>query len=154
MVGRPLELGFDDLSQIAAEFQVDDVSRHVPGRAGAGVRLAAVLDIAQVRPEANYLTLHADRDDFHVSIPLAPVLNEAILVYRMGAEELSAKAGGPVRLLIPAATLCKTSELDECANVKYLSRLELTARKGMDTRPQNEAEHEELHARRQEQGDD
>jgi hypothetical protein len=36
--------------------------------------------------------------------------------------------------------------LDECANVKYLSRIELTERRGRDTRPADEKAHEALHA--------
>ena len=30
------------------------------------------------------MTLHADRDDFHVSVPLGPVREQGIVVYRLG----------------------------------------------------------------------
>ncbi len=77
-------------------------------------------------PEANYLTLHADRDDFHVSIPLQAVRGEGIVVYRLGEGPLGPKQGGPIRFLIRDPSACHTGELDDCANVKYLSRIELT----------------------------
>src|SRR5271157_714452 len=41
---------------------------------------------------------------------------------------------------------CPTDELDDCANVKYLSHIELSVRRGRDTRPQNEEEHAKLHS--------
>jgi hypothetical protein len=43
----------------------------------------------------------------------------------------------------PAA--CHTDELDDCANVKFVDRIELTAGKGRDTRPEDEQEHAALH---------
>lgn len=147
LVGRELRLTFDDLTGLPESAQVVDVSRRVPGRVGDGVTLASVLRLAEPKPEANYLTLHADRDDFHVSIPLPPVIDQAILVYRVGESPLSPQAGGPIRMLIPDPTACGTGELDDCANVKYLSRIELCERKGKDTRPLDEAEHAALHAR-------
>ena len=42
---------------------------------------------------------------------------------------------------------CHTAEVDECANVKYVERIELTAEKGHDNRPHDGAEHAALHAR-------
>ena len=107
--------------------------------------LEAILDRAGVRPEANYVTLHADRDDFHVSVPLGPVREQGIVVYRLGEGRLGIEQGGPIRFLIRDPSACHTGELDECANVKYLSRIELTTRRGRDTRPETEAEHAELH---------
>src|ERR1700740_2079324 len=55
------------------------------------------------------------------------------------------KDAGPIRFLVRDPTVCHTGELDECANVKYLSRIELTTRRGRDTRPTTEAEHQGLH---------
>ena len=109
------------------------------------MELDAILEQAGVHPQANYLTLHADRDDFHVSIPLQPVREQGIVVYRLGTGPLGAEHGGPIRFLVRDPSACQTGELDECANVKYLSRIELTTRRGRDTRPTDEAEHAELH---------
>ena len=38
-------------------------------------------------------------------------------------------------------------EIDECANVKYLDHIELTAGKGHDNRPHDEQQHAALHAK-------
>ena len=99
-VERPLELRFDDLEGLPESFRVADVSRFHPSRKGDGVALEAILERARPRPEANYLTLHADRDDFHVSVPLEAVRGEAVVVYKLGGGGLGAEHGGPVRFLI------------------------------------------------------
>src|SRR5262249_32730453 len=125
--------------------RVRDVSRFHPSRQGDGVLLEAILEQAGVHGEANYLTLHADRDDFPVSVPLEEVRRQGILVYRLGPDLLGAEHGGPVRFLVQDRAACHTGELDECANVKYLSRIELTSRRGRDTRPTTEAEHAAIH---------
>lgn len=144
-VESPLELSFDDLAGLPESAQVRDVSRFHPSRRGDGVTLESLLERARPRPEANYLTLHADRDDFHVSIPLAAVREECVVVYRLGADRLSPEQGGPIRFLIRDPAACHTDELDDCANVKYLSRIELSVRRGRDTRPADEAAHAALH---------
>jgi DMSO/TMAO reductase YedYZ molybdopterin-dependent catalytic subunit len=144
-VEQPLDLLYEDLAGLPEEDQVRDVARFHPGRQGDGVWLEALLRRARPRAEANYLTLHADRDDFHVSIPLAAVRGEGVVVFRKGAERLGADQGGPVRFLIRDPAACHTDELDDCANVKYLSRIELTVRRGRDTRPADEGAHAALH---------
>jgi DMSO/TMAO reductase YedYZ molybdopterin-dependent catalytic subunit len=145
LVEQPLELRFDDLAGLPSEAQVSDMSRFQPKRQGDGVTLEALLALARPHPEANYLTLHADRDDFHVSIPLAAVRGEGIVVYKLGPDRLGPQHGGPIRFLIRDPAACHTDELDDCANVKYLSRIELTRRRGRDTRPADEAAHAALH---------
>jgi DMSO/TMAO reductase YedYZ molybdopterin-dependent catalytic subunit len=145
LVERPLRLSRADLDAIPESARVPDVSRFHPKRQGDGVRLDAILDRVGVRPEANYVTLHADRDDFHVSVPLEPLRDQGIIVYRLGDGGLDPEHGGPIRFLVRDPTVCHTGELDECANVKYLSRIELTSRRGRDTRPTTESEHEALH---------
>ena len=146
-VEEPLNLTFDDLRGLPAADQVADVSRFQPSRKGDGVMLEALLRLCRPRSEANYLTLHAARDDFHVSIPLAATRGEGIVVYRLGGAPLGPAQGGPVRFLIRDPAACQTGELDDCANVKYLDRIELTARRGRDTRPADDEEHAALHER-------
>jgi DMSO/TMAO reductase YedYZ molybdopterin-dependent catalytic subunit len=144
-VESPVNLSYEDLASLPELFQVRDVSRFHPQRKGDGVALEALLERARPRPEANYLTLHADRDDFHVSIPLEAVRQECVIVYRLGGGPLGLEHGGPVRFLIRDPAACHTDELDDCANVKYLNRIELTTRRGRDTRPADEAAHAVLH---------
>lgn len=145
-VERALSLTFDELARWPEPAQVADVSRFHPKRAGDGVTLESILAHAQPRAEARYLTLHADRDDFHVSVPLELVRREGIVVYKHGETPLGPERGGPVRFLIRDPLVCHTGELDDCANVKYLSRIELTAERGRDTRPADDASHAALHA--------
>jgi DMSO/TMAO reductase YedYZ molybdopterin-dependent catalytic subunit len=146
-VERPAALSFDDLAALDGAYQVPDVSRIDPKRKGDGVTLAGLL--AHVRPHgsARYLTLHSSSDDFHASIPLDAVRERAILIYRLDGAPLPASAGGPVRFFIPDFAACHTSEVDECANVKFVDRIEFTAQRGADNRPHDEKQHAELHER-------
>ena len=151
-VERPLRLTFADLEVLPEPAQVRDVSRYHPTRPGDGVTLDALLDRAGVLPAANYVTLHAERDDFHVSVPLEPLHGQGIVVYRLGSGPLGLEHGGPIRFLIRDPSACHTDQLDDCANVKYLSRIELTPRRGRDTRPADEKAHEALHQAQAQQG--
>ncbi len=144
-VASPLELTFADLAALPQ--QIADVSRFHPKRQGDGVALQSILERAQPLAEASYLTLHAEQDDFHVSVPLAAVRGEGIVVYHHGGQPLGSDRGGPIRFLIGDPAACHTDELDDCANVKYVSRIELSAGKGRDTRPRNDEEHDRLHDR-------
>ena len=144
-VQHPRSLTFDDLSAIAAEHQIADVSRLIPGRKGDAVKLSGILELVQPRSTARYLGLHASADNFHASIPLAAVVDRALVIYRLEGQPLPAKTGGPVRFFIPDFAACHTGEIDECANVKFVDSLELTVEKGFDNRPHDGASHEELH---------
>jgi DMSO/TMAO reductase YedYZ molybdopterin-dependent catalytic subunit len=146
-VGQRLELTLEDFVGFSEPDQVRDVSRFQPKRSGDGVRLGALLSRAQPNERATYLTLHASRDDFAASIPLAEVLDEGIVVYQADGAPLPVERGGPIRFLIRNPAACKTAELDDCANVKFVDRIELTDGRGRDTRPRDEDEHADLHAR-------
>ncbi len=134
-VERPLRLTFADLAGFPESAQVRDVSRFHSTRKGDGVSFDALLERAGVLPTANYLTLHADRDDFHVSVPLEPLRGQGIVVYRLGPGPLGLEHGGPIRFLIRDPAACHTDQLDECANVKYLKphRADRKARAGHAT---------------------
>lgn len=145
-VENPGQWNFEDLAAFPESEQIQDVSRFPSRKAGDGVTLESIL--ARVKPsaEASYLTLHSSKDDFHVSVPLGPVRGEAVIVYALNGSSLPESKGGPFRFLIRDPSACHTSELDDCANVKFLDRIELSADKGVDTRPQDETEHAALHA--------
>ena len=148
-VTQPRALTFADLAAIPAEHQVPDVSRLVPGRKGDAVKLSGLLALVEPQPGAKYLGLHSSTDDFHASIPLDAVAERALVIYRLDGQPLPAKAGGPVRFFIPDFASCHTHEIDECANVKFVDRIELTAERGFDNRPHDGAEHAALHAKEQ-----
>lgn len=144
-VEQPLELTFKDLAAFPESDQVRDVSRFHPKRPGDGVTLEALLARARPRPTATYVTLHASADHFAASVPLEAIRAEGIIVYQLDGKPLPPEKGGPLRFLIRDPAACHTDELDDCANVKFVDRIELTAGRGLDTRPRDEAEHQRLH---------
>ncbi|MGC3971479.1 MAG: molybdopterin-dependent oxidoreductase [Pirellulales bacterium] len=146
-VSRPVRLDAAELAEIAAAFQVPDVSVLDPKRSGRAVRLAGLLQRAGARDDAAWLTLHSETDDFHASIPLAAVRERAVVIYSLDGGPLPTKAGGPFRFFIADHAACKTHEIDECANVKFVDRIELSRERGHDNRPHDEAEHAALHER-------
>lgn len=145
LVETPVRLSFADFSAMPDGVQVADVSRFVKGKAGDAVTLESILQLARPLPTADHVTLHASRDDFHVSVPLEEIRAVGLLVYRLEGAPVEPKKGGPFRLVIKDHTACHTSQLDDCANVKFLDRIELSHRKGRDTRPLTDEEHAALH---------
>jgi 2-dehydropantoate 2-reductase len=146
-VNQPRKLTWADFQSLDAEFQVPDVSRLDPKRQGTAVKLEGALGLAGVKPSAKYLTLHARADDFHASVPLASVRERGLLIYQLNGQPLPLSAGGPVRFYIPDFAACHSAEVDECANVKFVDRLELSTERGFDNRPEDERQHAELHER-------
>lgn len=144
-VESPQELTIEDLRAIDHLFQVPDMSQIDAGRQGRAVKLAGLLHLVGAKDSALYLGLHARADDFHASIPLEPVRERGLLIYEIDGRPLSTKAGGPVRFYIPDFAACHTDEIDECANVKFVDHIELTAAKGFDNRPEDDEQHEALH---------
>ena len=128
--------------------QVPDLSQLMPGKRGGGVRLTALLDAAGAMPTSKYLTLESE-DGFGASIPLKAVADQSIVAYRDGAAPLSTAAGGPMRFYIVDVAACGVDHIDQCANVKHLLRIHLSAEPGRDTRPTTEQSHEALHERDQ-----
>ncbi len=147
LVQNPLSLTFSEFTALPGDAQVADVSRLAKGKGGDAVTLESILALACPLAEADHLTLHASRDDFHVSVPLAEIRAVGLLVYRFEGAPLDVKKGGPFRLVLKEYTACHTSQLDDCANVKFLDRIELTRRRGPDTRPTTAEEHAALHAK-------
>ncbi|MFG0318392.1 MAG: molybdopterin-dependent oxidoreductase [Planctomycetota bacterium JB042] len=116
------------------------------------MRLAALLDRVRPTARATHLTLHASKDDFHASIPLDEVRERGLVVFRLEGAPLADEAGGPFRFLIVDAASCRAAEVDTCANVKFVDRLELTAGRGDDNRPTTPRDHRKLHASTAEEG--
>jgi len=144
-VERPQSLTTTDFASLDERHQIRDVSRIDPKRRGDAVTLAGLLELAGARPTAKYLTLHAEADDFHASIPLEAVRERGFVIYQVDGSPLPVSAGGPARFYIRDFAACQIDEVDECANVKFLDRMELTAERGHDTRPTDEDEHAALH---------
>ena len=142
LVEHSMELAYADLSAMPG--QIADVSALAPGREGVAVRFSAILDAAGLRDGAQFVTLEAE-GDFVASIPLAPVADQAVIIYGLSGAPLPEDKGGPLRFLIPNPAACGTAEVDQCANVKWLRSIELSAERGRDVRPSTKRAHAALH---------
>lgn len=134
-----------DLAAIDSHWQIDDVSQVDSKRSGGAIWLRGILEVAEVLPGAKYITLHSERDDFHASLPLEAVFERGMLIYRDKNQPLPVTAGGPVRFFIRDHTACQATEIDECANVKYVEEIEFSQQKRFDNRPIDDASHAALH---------
>ena len=143
LAARPKEFDFQALAALPG--QIPDISRALPGRQGGGVRLAALLDGVGPLPNAGYITLEAEGGSFSASVPLQPIRDQAIVAYRLGDGPLPVEKGGPVRFFIADMESCGVAEVDACANVKYLARIDLSEGPGHDLRPKTQKAHETLH---------
>jgi 2-dehydropantoate 2-reductase len=132
-VQKPHEFAFAELAGLPE--QILDVGSLIPGRQGGAIWLRNLLDATGTHPHATHVTLHATDGDFSASLPLAAVRDRALIVYRMGEASLPVEQGGPIRFLIVDAEACGLSEIDTCANVKFLGSIQVTQGPGVDTRP-------------------
>jgi DMSO/TMAO reductase YedYZ molybdopterin-dependent catalytic subunit len=130
-VERALTFGFVDLA--ALPDQVAQVGTLIPGHDGSAVRLRALLEVAGVRAHATHITFSASADNFSASVPLAAVIDRAVLVYRQGLEPLSTQQGGPVRLFITDVESYDVESLNACTNMKDLDHICLTVAPEVDT---------------------
>ena len=142
LIRAPRTYDFAGLS--ALPDQIADVSELAAGRVGGAVRLRTLIDRSGADAGAAFITLFAE-GDYSASVPLGAVIDQAILIYRLGDGPLPAAQGGPIRFLIPDVAACQTAEVDSCANVKFLRRIELGRERGPDSRPRTKASHAELH---------
>jgi len=138
-------LTWEDLTAIDSRWQIPDVSQLDPKRSGSAVWMRGILDVAKVCSEAQYMTLHSMRDDFHASLPLHAVVDRGMFIYQHAENPLPIAAGGPIRFFIPDFSACHSAEVDECANVKFVERIEFSREKGFDNRPLDDTSHEALH---------
>jgi DMSO/TMAO reductase YedYZ molybdopterin-dependent catalytic subunit len=112
--------------------QIDDVSTLIPGRDGSAVWLRDVLAQSGLKPSARFATLASGDGKFAISVPLQPLLERAMLVYRKGDAPLPVAKGGPVRLLLTGKVECEAPDIDACAMVKGLARIRVTAEQESD----------------------
>ena len=145
-VERPLRLTFADLANLPGTAQVHDVSRFHPTRKGDGANFDVILDKAGVLPSANYLTLHADRDDFHVSVPLEPLRGQGIRRLSPRPESAGSRAWRPDPLLDSRPGRLPHRPVRRVRQREIPEPHRAHRRRGRDTRPADEQAHEELHA--------
>jgi hypothetical protein len=106
---------------------VSEVAAYAGGAHGRGVRLAAIVACAQVRPWALYLNLETRDEAFAAAVFRKDVEELAIIVYAIGDEVIPRELGGPFRLVIPGYH-------DECRDLSDVARLEFSRDAGRDTR--------------------
>jgi hypothetical protein len=123
---------FDHSDLRALPAQVDDVASLIPGRAGGAVWLRELLAAAGLKPSAKFATLASQDGKFAICVPLQPLLDRALLVYREGDDPLPNGKGGPVRVLLTGKIECQAEDLDACATVKGLGRIRVTAEREPD----------------------
>jgi 2-dehydropantoate 2-reductase len=107
--------------------------------------LAALLAAAGPQRDAAYMTLSTADGSFSASVPMAIVAERGIVVYGLNGAPLPEAKGGPVRFYIQDVDSCGVADLDKCANVKHLARIELSKTPGRDHRPKTKKAHEALH---------
>jgi DMSO/TMAO reductase YedYZ molybdopterin-dependent catalytic subunit len=112
--------------------QIEDVSTIIPGREGSAVWLRDLLAQAGLKPSARFATLASGDGRFAISIPLQPLLERAVLVYRKGDAPLPSSSGGPVRVLLTGKVECEAPDIDACAMVKGLGRIRVTPEREAD----------------------
>jgi DMSO/TMAO reductase YedYZ molybdopterin-dependent catalytic subunit len=125
LVERPMNLDYQAIQQLPSVsdfYTLQCISNPVGGDLWGnaywrGVRLADLLEQAELKPGVRKVVFHA-ADDYTDSITLDHALNAgAILAYEMNGAPLEKVHGFPARLLIPGIFGMK--------NVKWITRVEL-----------------------------
>ena len=101
LAGGDLSLSSDDCRSFSTEHQIADVGAFASGVRGEGVRLAALIDRARVRPEALYLNVRNRSETFAAALFRRYVEELGIVVYAFEGAPLTSDQGGPFRLVLP-----------------------------------------------------
>ena len=125
---QPITLDAAALEKLPVEHQVPDVSTLLPGMKGRGIRVKGLLEVPALAIGADHATFHSQDGQFAASLTVKQAIEHGILIYQLDGEPLSEQKGGPFRLVTPGLG-------DLCANVKGVTRIELTKGLGKDTRP-------------------
>ncbi len=122
-----------------------------PRRTGRAIKLRALLELAGVSEKAAFITLHAAADDFSCehSAGRSPRSSRGDLSARRCT--IDQQSWWSISLSHSDHAACKTAEIDECANVKFIDTIELSIERGHDNTTSEERAHAELHRRQAEQ---
>ena len=131
-LARPIAFDRAALARIPPEAQVTDSSTLIAGSAGKGVRVKQILDSLSCEPDADHITFHSSDGRFSASLTLEQARAYGIVIYELEGLPIPVEHGGPFRLTTPGLG-------DLCANVKQLTRMEITCGSGRDTRPSTKA---------------
>ncbi|MBI2304336.1 MAG: sulfite oxidase-like oxidoreductase [Chloroflexi bacterium] len=127
LVARPLCLSWAELKALPRTVSVSDF-HCVTGwsrldNRWEGVAFKALYELAQVQPEARFVTLW-DHQLYSSSLPLADLLrDDVLLAYRHDGSDLAPEHGGPLRLVVPHRYAYKS--------VKWVRGMRFTAEQEM-----------------------
>ncbi|MBI4400935.1 MAG: 2-dehydropantoate 2-reductase [Nitrospirae bacterium] len=125
---QPIALDRGALAKLPDEHQVPDVGALLPGVRGRGIRVKGLLEMPALEIGADHATFHSQDGQFAASLTVKQAVEHGIVIYQLDGEPLPEQKGGPFRLVTPGLG-------DLCANVKGVTRIELTKGPGKDTRP-------------------
>jgi 2-dehydropantoate 2-reductase len=125
-VVQPLSFDRAAIAALPVEHQLD-IATVMPGMKGRGIRLKGLLDVPTLAIEADHIAFHAADGTYSACLTLQQARDHGVLVYELDGSSLPDTKGGPFRLVTPGLG-------DLCANVKGVSRIEVTKGLGRDTR--------------------
>jgi len=125
-VVQPISFDHAAIAALPVEHQLD-IATVMPGMKGRGIRLKGLLDVPTLAIEADHIAFHAADGKYSACLTLQQARDHGILVYELDGAPLPDTKGGPFRLVTPGLG-------DLCANVKGVSRIEVTKGLGRDTR--------------------
>lgn len=125
-VVQPVSFDRAAIATLGEEHQLD-VSTVMPGMQGRGIRLKGLLDVPTLAIEADHVAFHALDGTYSACLTLQQAKEHGVLVYELNGADLPDTKGGPFRLVTPGLG-------DLCANVKNVTRIEVTKGLGRDTR--------------------
>ena len=93
-VQHPQAFSFEQLAAIDDRYQIQDMTRYGMKFPSDAVQLQGLFEIVGVNSSAQFLNVHSSADHFHACVPLKPIRETAVLIYRLDGEPLEPKAGG------------------------------------------------------------
>ncbi|MFO1010635.1 MAG: hypothetical protein U1F29_11290 [Planctomycetota bacterium] len=126
-VSSELELSFDDLRGLPAEYQIADAGRFARGAQGEAVRLAGLLARAGAAKHPLFLNFGNRDGSVRLAVFRHQVEPLGLVVYARGGKPLAAAEGGPFRLLLPGFH-------DGAGDLANLGWIEVATKAGPDER--------------------
>ncbi len=128
LVTRPFELSYEELLALPAVEQVSDFhcveGWGVKGVPWKGVRIAPLLERAQLKPKGQFLSFYSLGGVYLESLTLEEATDyEVLLAYGMYGKPLNRDHGSPLRVVIPWMYGYK--------GAKWLTRIEVTAKQAI-----------------------
>lgn len=121
---EPVELTHDDFASCPMEMQIADVSKIDDRRAGRAIQFGDFLKQLDIPANVTACVLQATADDYSNRVPIEAV-REGFLIYELNGEPLASENGGPFRFFIANTKVCGSAPIDNCANVKFVDRIEI-----------------------------